>query len=176
MNYTRALAVAALATAAVAANAAPFIFDFSSRGTFGLAAGSYSVSDSVLTSPGADTSTSPVSTIVYTYTNAASTAGGGTITLAGGLGTIDFTFTGSLTNPNPNSKALNGSLISFSNGTGILAGQTGTGSISNTLRWTNNANAGISRTTFYGEVVPEPASMAALAIGALAMARKRRSK
>lgn len=178
MNHSlRVLALAGLAVVSVAAHAATFVFDFSSKGAFALAAGSYSVNDSVLVGAGSDNSTLPVSTVSYSYLNSALTTGSGTITLADSS-TIDFAFGGSLTSSNPNSKALNGTVLSFSNGTGSLANMVGSGSISNTLRWAWNApgTVGTSRTTYYAELeaVPEPASMAALAMGVIAAARKRR--
>lgn len=173
----RMLALASLVTASVAAHAATFVFDFSSKGSFALATGSYSVTDTVLSGAGSDASTMAVAGVSYNYFNSPATSGTGTITLVD-TSTIDFTFVGGITTNNPNSNALNGAVISFGSGTGSLAGLAGLGSISNTLRWTAGSpgDRGDSRSTFYGELeaVPEPASMAALALGFAALAKKRR--
>lgn len=176
-TFTKFIALAGLAVAATAANAATFVFDFSSVGTFTRAAGLYSVNDTVLPGAGADFSTLPVAAVSYTYLDLPATAGSGVITLAN-ASTIDFSFSGSIIPNGNSSNALNGLVVNFNNGTGSLAGITGTGSISNTIRWDapSFGNAGNSRTTFYAELdaVPEPASMAAIAVGLVALARKRR--
>lgn len=169
--------MAGFAIAATAANAATFVFDFSSVGSFTRAAGTYSVSDTVLPGAGADFSTLPMAAVSYSYLDAAATTGGGMITLAN-ASTIDFSFSGSIIPNGNSSNALNGLVVNFTNGTGSLANIAGTGSISNTIRWDAQSlgNMGTSRTTFYAELdaVPEPASMAAIAVGLVALARKRR--
>lgn len=166
-----------LTVAAAAANAAPFVFDFSSLGTFTRAAGFYTVNDTVLPGAGADFSTLPVALVNYTNLDAPATVGSGVITLVD-ASTIDFSFSGSIIPNGTSSNALNGLVVNFTNGTGSLAAYVGTGSISNTLRWSpsSGGNVGTSRTTFYAELdaVPEPASMAAIAVGLVALARKRR--
>lgn len=169
---TRLLAFAGVAFAAVSANAAPFIFDFSSAGSFGQGGGFNNVIETNVLD---DFSTLAVAGVAYNYVLPVpgATSGTGTILLANSS-TIQFAFTGSVTSTSSKSNALNGAVVSFYGGTGTLTGLTGTGSISNTQDWTTSSLFGDSRTTFYGELVPEPASMAALAVGALALARKRR--
>lgn len=167
----RGLAVVALGALFVG-QALAFTFQFNSVGTFTLAGTTLTVVDNNVVY---DASTSPVDSITYNYSYigpvAQVTAGTGMITLVDSS-TIDFAFNGGIV-PNVDSDALAGAVVTFSNGTGTLAGMSGLGSISNTT-W---RNTGEDQTTFVANLVPEPTSMGILAVAGLSLlARRRRSK
>ena len=158
-----------LALAGISALSLGLSFNFNSHGTFTNVAGVITVSDPNIDF---DTSDIAVTALDYIYTDTASTAGTGTLSVTGG--TIDFAFTGTITYGSQ-SDALGGVILTFANGTGVLAGMTGAGSLSNTT-WKAGSRAGTDQSTFVAEVVPEPASMAALGLGAAALLRRRRRK
>lgn len=171
MRNIRVLALAALSVAALgSAHASSFTFEFNSIGKYSTSGSTLTVVDPTVVY---DASTIKAKSVTYSYTiPGAATSGAGVITLIDNS-TIDFSFNGNIT-AGVNSDALSGNVVSFSNGTGSLAGYTGNGSISNTT-WKN----GNDQTTFVAELqaVPEPASMAVLGVGlAGVIARRRRTK
>ena len=166
MNRVRPLVLATLCCLAAASQAVQF--SFNSHGTFSTSGGVTSVNDPNIDFDASDIT---VTSLVYSYADTDTTSGSGTLNVSGG--SIDFAFTGTITR-GTNSDALGGVILSFNNGTGVLAGLNGQGSLSNTT-WVGGPLLGTDQSTFVANVVPEPASMAVLAIGAIAaMARRRR--
>lgn len=183
MNLKLSLLALALLGAFASANA--LTITFQSTGAIGpdpATAGNLKVVDNtVVSSSFAPLGAFTVTNLTYSFVDAASTTGTGTLTLKrtsdNAIGTLalnfpGFTFLG----------ATNGSMVSsamtLGSGTGWLAGYVGGGAISGVYSYTRDARGaidkGTSRSSFTAEVVPEPASLAALGAGVLALLRRRR--
>ena len=173
-RFFGSLTVMAMAGVFASQASAVVIISFHSIGAHTVSVGTVGATDTTFFDAGSSTY-APLQ-LDYSYlagspSTLSPTSGTGTLTVVGG--SIGFNFTGGVVGGASGIDALAGTIVTFTTGTGVLAGLSGTGQLSNTVFQTDPNQ---HRTTFEAALVPEPASMLALAVGAGVLARRRRNK
>lgn len=175
MKYLRMGGLAAFGVLACSmASAQDIQIDLSSHGLYSIGSGSFSVNEVVIY----QSTTLPMPTLTsMTYTASTSGppyAGDGTYTNGVDSFTFHFELTGDVPTDGFSSTQTAHGLWTYTSGTGAFANYSGSGVIASNY----NAPAGAtSLTVFSGRLVnlvPEPATVAALGIGAAALLRRRR--
>jgi hypothetical protein len=122
-----------------------------------------------------DMSSNPVSSLVYSYTtNTVTVSGNGSIAYGDATPTVYFTFTGDdLNDANTTTGGIQALVVKFYSDAGLTSELS-----SLALGAFDHSNVGIGMVSgsFVGsyEAVPEPASMAAMALGVVGLAARRR--
>jgi hypothetical protein len=162
------LAAIALVSSLVALSNA-VVFSVVSVGQFTLVGGGYTTAENVIS----QVTPSPLNTLAFTATYVGAGANGNMV-YTGGAGTVTLAFTA----PGPfvfqgNTSSLNGSWT-YTSGTGAYASYTGG---SGTFAAVYNTSGNYASTTLSGDLnpVPEPATLAVLGLGVLALRRRVRN-
>lgn len=152
---------------AAQASAVAFRFQFETPMTN--ASGTYSVNATSsqivnLATSGGQTATS----LAYSFTpGAGGSFTSGTGTVASAIGSLNFTFMG-----DSSSTGMNGTILTFTSGTGAYTGFNGSGVVSHTI---NTFDPNYVDGQFYANVqaTPEPASLLAIGTASVALIRRR---
>jgi hypothetical protein len=165
MRIIRYTLIAALAVGAAAAQAQNFVYTGTKLGSSASVINTTQVAS-------ATNGTYIFTTGDFAYTTSGSSSSG-TITLTNGSGSISGAFSGNYSVSGPGQSF--GGVVNFTSGTGAYAGYTGGGTFT-----TNISNLGglgdLSVLSVNASIVPEPASLGALAVGAVALLRRRNKK
>ena len=171
-EMNRIIALGALAVGLAAqASAVSFRFQFetpvtASGGTSSISAPSAGSTNEIVNLPGATTT---ATALTYSFPTAFGTFTNGSGRVTSSVGSLAFTFMGS-----SSSTGMDGTLVTFSGGTGAYVGYTGTGVVSHTV---NNTDPNYVDGQFFANIqpTPEPGTLAALSLAGVAFVRRRRA-